>query len=206
VFVSADVIFRIAFSILWLIFFAGAARARHLAGVSIGRRVGGTAGWSQIVAVALAVAYFAGALLYATVPAVLAPLLIPLPGWFRLIMICVGAVGVSFAVWGLQVLGKNWAPSMTGLRNDTELVTTGPYGIVRNPIYLGALLFLPSLALVADNWLMFLPAIALCIMLHTYVDQEEATLIAHFGDAYLDYMRRTPKLVPKLRRSKPNRN
>ena len=102
-------------------------------------------------------------------------------------------------VWGLRVLGKNWAPSTTGVRGDTVLVTTGPYSIVRNPIYLGALILLPSVALVAASWLILLSGLGLTTILYHQVGKEEASLIARFGDAYRDYMKRTPRLVPKLR-------
>jgi protein-S-isoprenylcysteine O-methyltransferase Ste14 len=159
-------------------------------------------GLLQTAGLALAVPYFVGALLYAFIPSSICPLQIPLPDLFRLLMTCLATLGIAFAVWGLLVLGRNWAPSMTGVRKDTELVTTGPYAIVRNPIYSGALVFLPSLALVAANWLMLLPGLLLCAILYKYVGEEEATLVAHFGDAYREYMTRTPRLVPKLRRAR----
>ena len=203
----ADLFFKITFSALWLIFFANAAWTRYLARVSISKRVARHVGSLTILALALAVPYFVGALAYVLAPSLIAPLLIPLSDWFRVIMACVAAFGIGFAAWGLRVLGKNWAPSMTGVREDSELVTTGPYGIVRNPIYLGAFIFLPSLALVGSNWLMLLPAIALCVILFTQVDEEEATVMDRFGDAYREYMKRTPKLIPKLRQTpEPNRN
>ena len=198
---TGELLFRIAFSALWIIFFPNAAWVRSLAGVSIGKRVARHAGWSQVAALALAVPYFVGALLYALVPDWISLLLIPFPDWFRFFMLCAAVVGMSFAVWGLRVLGKNWAPSMTGVRKDTVLITTGPYSIVRNPIYLGALIFLPSLALVAASWLTVLPALILSITLYTQVGEEEATLVDRFGDAYIKFMKRTPRLIPKLRQT-----
>ena len=194
----ADIFFKIMFSALWLIFLVNAAWTRYMARVSVSKRVASHVSPLTILALALAVPYFVGALVYVLAPSLIAPIIIPLPDWFRAIMVCVAAVGVGFASWGLRVLGKNWAPSMTGVRRDTELVTSGPYAEVRNPIYLGALIFLPSLALVASNWLMLLPAIALCAILYTYVGEEEASVIDRFGDAYREYMKRTPKLFPRL--------
>jgi protein-S-isoprenylcysteine O-methyltransferase Ste14 len=153
----------------------------------------------RIVAIALAFPYFIGALLYALFPGWITFLSITLPDWFRLIMVGVSTPAILFTMWGLRTLGKNWAPSMSGVRNDTVLVTDGPYGIVRNPIYLGALIFIPSLALVAASWLLLLPGLALSAMLYTYVADEEVTLIDRFGDAYVEYMKRTPRLIPKLK-------
>ena len=164
-----------------------------------GKQLARHLGWLQIAAVTLAVPYFLGAVLYGLFPGWIVVLLIPLPDWFRLVMVAVAAAGIFFAVWGLRVLGKNWAPSVSGVRNDTTLVTTGPYGIVRNPIYLGIYVSITSLALVAASWLLLLPGLALCAILYTQMSKEEAALVDRFGDAYREYMKRTPRFIPKIR-------
>jgi len=197
----SEFFFRVIFSALWVILMAHIAWVGYLTRSSSGHRERQGVGWIRIVAVALSVPYFLGVILYALHPGWMAFLSLPLPNWFRLIMLFVAALGTSMAVWGLRVLGKNWAPSLSGVRSDTLLVTTGPYSIVRNPIYLGLLTLILSLALVASNWLLVLPGFILCSMLYAQVRGEEATLIDHFGDAYLDYMKRTPRLIPKLRRT-----
>ena len=198
---TGELLFRIIFCALWLIFFASVPWVGYLTRASAGKQTTRHVDLLQVIAVALAVPYFIGSVLYALVPSWITSLSIPLPDWFRFLMLCAAAIGMSFAVWGLRVLGKNWAPSMTGVRKDTVLVTTGPYRIVRNPIYLGALTLIPSLALAAGNWLTILPGLTLCIILYTQVGKEESMLIDHFGGAYLEYMKRTPRLVPKLRQA-----
>jgi protein-S-isoprenylcysteine O-methyltransferase Ste14 len=114
-------------------------------------------------------------------------------------MVGVAALGISFLTWALWVLGRNWAPSLSGVRKDTVLVTTGPYGIVRHPIYLGAFAFLAALALVAANLFVILPTLALLAMLYSQIGDEEEMLADRFGDEYREYMKRTPRFIPKFR-------
>jgi len=97
------------------------------------------------------------------------------------------------------VLGENWAPSLSRVRENAKLITTGPYSMVRNPIYLGILIAFPSISLMSANWLTTIPGLILCILLYNQVGAEEATLVDHFGGAYLEYMKRTPRLFPKLK-------
>ena len=193
-----ELLFRVVFSLYWLILFASIAWVVNLTRASTGNQLATDIGWSRVASVALAVPYFIGAIVYVFLPSWTSAL-IPLPDLFRWFMVLVSTLGLVFMLWGLLVLGKNWAPSTTKVRGDTVLVTTGPYGIVRNPIYLGALILLPSIALEAASWLILLPGLALTIILYLQVGKEEASLIAHFGNAYREYKRRTPRLVPKLR-------
>ena len=196
---NVELIFRVIFSTLWLIFLANVVWVGYSGrALSSSQERRGT-GLLRAVAIALAFPYFAGAVFYSLVPSWITFLSIPLPYWFRWLMGCLAMVGVLFAVWALRVLGANWAPSLSEVRKDAALITTGPYSIVRNPIYLGILIALPSLSLLAANWLTTIPGFILCILLYNQVGAEEATLVDHFGPAYLEYMKRTPRLVPMLR-------
>jgi protein-S-isoprenylcysteine O-methyltransferase Ste14 len=82
-------------------------------------------------------------------------------------------------------------------KNET-LVTTGPYSYVRNPIYLGSFVFIIAMALVAANWLLLLPALVLITIIYEQIPNEEKMLAKKFGDEYLEYKKRTPKIIPKL--------
>src|SRR5580692_10948005 len=46
--------------------------------------------------------------------------------------------GLLFAIWAREHLGSNWSRSVT-IKQDHELITTGPYALVRHPIYTGIL-------------------------------------------------------------------
>jgi protein-S-isoprenylcysteine O-methyltransferase Ste14 len=184
---------------LWLIFFANVVWVSHSSKGSAGKRTSRHASRLRIAALAFAFLYFAGALLYALLRGWVMFFSILLPDWLRLVMVGVAALGILFVSWGYWVLGKNWAPSVSGVKKDAVLVTTGLYGFVRHPIYSGAFIFLAASTLVAANLLILLPTGALIALLYASIDGEEAMLIDRFGDEYREYMKRTPRFIPKFR-------
>ena len=202
-----ELIFRIIFTILWLVFITNMTWIRYKT-----RKTADASPTSQairhesrihIVALAMfAPFWFGGILLYIIFPSVIAFLSIPLPDWFRILMVCVAVPSIPFTFWGYQTIGKNWVHAFESskfLNSETQtLVTNGPYRYVRNPIYLGSFLFIVSIALVAANWLILLPAIILIILVYLQIKNEEAMLIDRFGDEYREYMKRTPRLIPRL--------
>jgi protein-S-isoprenylcysteine O-methyltransferase Ste14 len=195
---SDELLFRAAFSALWVIFFASVIWVGYSTKGFADRQTTRRASRLRIGAVAMAVIYFAGALLYALLLGWVMFLSILLPDWFRLVMVGVAVLGVLFVIWGYWALGKNWAPSVSGARKDTVLVTNGIYSLVRHPIYLGAFIFLAALALVAANLIILLPTLAVLALLYTSIDEEEAMLTARFGDEYREYIKRTPRFIPKF--------
>jgi len=198
--VTNELLFRIVFSALWVIFFGNVIWVSYSARGSAGKQTTRRARLLRIAALALAVLYFAGALLYALIPSLVMFLSILLPDWFRLVMVSLAALGVSIVTWGLSALGKNWAPSVSGVRKDSALVTSGLYGFVRHPIYLGAFIFLAAQALVAANLLILLPTLVLLAVLYKSIVEEETMLIDRFGDQYREYMKRTARFIPRFRR------
>lgn len=146
----------------------------------------------RALAIVLAVPYFAGVFIYAPLPSCVMFLSISLPDWFRLVMVGVATVGISFLSWAYCVLGKNWGPSVSAIRKGTVLVTSGPYNIVMHPVYLRAFIFLAAIVLVSANLLVILPMLVLLVLLYRSIDEEEALLLDRFGDEYSEYMKRTP--------------
>ena len=197
--VTDELLFRVAFTTLWVIFFASVTWVGYSTKGSADRQTTPHANRLRIAAVALAIIYFAGALLYAIVPGCAMFFSILLPDWLRLVMVGAAVVGILFVSWGYRALGKNWAPSVSGVRKDTVLVTNGLYACVRHPIYLGAFIFLVALSLVAANLIILLPTLALLTLLYTSIEEEEVMLIDRFGDEYREYMKRTPRLIPMHR-------
>ncbi len=104
------------------------------------------------------------------------------------------AAGVTVAVWARRCLGRNWS-SQPALKEGHELVTSGPYRLVRHPIYTGVILAFLGTALVNDLlWgAVFLCVIAVFVM---RVRVEERLMLWQFPDQYPDYMKRTKALVP----------
>ena len=104
------------------------------------------------------------------------------------------ALGLGFALWARGHIGRNWGSPMTQ-KNDPELVTSGPYRLVRHPIYSGILVACVGTA-VALSWV-WLTAVVLAGIYFLYsATVEERYLTKQFPDAYPAYKRSTKMLVP----------
>jgi protein-S-isoprenylcysteine O-methyltransferase Ste14 len=104
------------------------------------------------------------------------------------------AFGLGFAIWARPHIGRNWGTPMSQ-KDEPELVTSGPYRLIRHPIYFGLLLAGVGTA-VALRW-MWLIALALVGMYFVYsATVEEHYLTEQFPDAYPTYKRATKMLVP----------
>lgn len=104
------------------------------------------------------------------------------------------AVGLGFAIWARIHIGRNWGTPMTQ-KLEPELVTSGPYHLVRHPIYSGILAAGVGTA-VALSWL-WLAAFALAGIYFVYAAiVEERYMSEQFPDAYPAYRRSTKMLVP----------
>jgi len=76
------------------------------------------------------------------------------------------------------------------------LVTDGPYAVTRHPIYTGIITTIVGAALLWNSTLTLLLAAFLAVPLFLHTVHEEALFEQHFGNAYRDYQRRVPRLVP----------
>ena len=69
-----------------------------------------------------------------------------------------------------------------------KLITTGPYALVRHPLYTSvSLLVLPSLGFLLNTWLGVVLGIAMYVGSRRHAPEEEATLAARFGAEWDDY-------------------
>jgi protein-S-isoprenylcysteine O-methyltransferase Ste14 len=106
-------------------------------------------------------------------------------------------VGLLFTVWARVYLGRNWSGVAT-IKADHELVTGGPYGLVRHPIYSGLALAIVGTALAIGEWRGLLAvALALIAIVHRIL-VEERFMRQQFGAAYDAYARRVRAFVPGL--------
>jgi protein-S-isoprenylcysteine O-methyltransferase Ste14 len=104
------------------------------------------------------------------------------------------AVGLGFAIWARLHIGRNWGTPMSK-KDQPELVTSGPYRLVRHPIYSGILLAGAGTA-VALSWI-WLIALALAAVYFIYsATVEERYLTEQFPDTYPRYKSSTKMLVP----------
>jgi protein-S-isoprenylcysteine O-methyltransferase Ste14 len=114
--------------------------------------------------------------------------------WFAGLGLVLFAVGLGLAVWARINIGRNWGTPMSQ-KDDPELVTSGPYRLVRHPIYSGILVAGIGTA-VALSW-SWLIAVALAGIYFVYsATIEERNLTEQFPDTYAMYRRSTKMLVP----------
>lgn len=105
------------------------------------------------------------------------------------------AMGLLFCVWARVHLGTNWSASVT-VKQGHELVRSGPYGLVRHPIYTGLSLALLGTAVARGDVQGFVAvAIAVAAFWHK-LRIEERWMQETFGDAYARYRAEVPALVP----------
>lgn len=103
-------------------------------------------------------------------------------------------LGLGFAIWARLHIGRNWGTPMTQ-KEDPELVTSGPYRLVRHPIYSGILVAGVGTA-VGLSWF-WLAGVGLAAIYFLYsATVEERFMAEQFPDDYPAYKRSTKMLVP----------
>ncbi len=105
--------------------------------------------------------------------------------------------GLLFSVWARVHIGANWSRAVT-IKQNHELITSGPYALVRHPIYTGLLTAILGSA-IALTQLRGLVAFALFFLSIWYkLRLEEKWMRTRFGETYVSYSRRVAALVPFL--------
>lgn len=105
------------------------------------------------------------------------------------------AAGLLFSCWARYVLGRNWSGIVT-VKEDHELIRTGPYRFVRHPIYTGLLLAFVGSAVARDQWRGILAVVIVYLALWRKYRLEERWMEQTFGDAYRRFREETPALIP----------
>jgi protein-S-isoprenylcysteine O-methyltransferase Ste14 len=106
------------------------------------------------------------------------------------------AAGLGFAIWARWHLGRNWSSSVV-VKQDHTLIRTGPYRLVRHPIYSGMGLALIGTALATGEARGFIGAALILAGFIVRLLAEEALMRNTFPE-YADYCRRTARLIPGL--------
>ena len=124
-----------------------------------------------------------------------------LPGSQWKVWAAVGAaltfLGLSFTVWARIYLGRNWS-GVAALKADHELITGGPYGWVRHPIYTGLALAFVGMAIAGGQWRGVL-SIALAVSaIVQRILVEERFMRQQFGVGYDAYAQRVRAFIPGL--------
>ena len=105
-------------------------------------------------------------------------------------------LGYVLLVLGLMLWGVAVIQLLVGFSKG-KLITTGAYGIVRNPIYASMTFFiLPAISLLTFTWVYLAVAIFLYAGVMIFIGTEEKQLTEAFGKAYEDYLLRVDRLIP----------
>jgi protein-S-isoprenylcysteine O-methyltransferase Ste14 len=105
------------------------------------------------------------------------------------------AAGELLRLWAVRQIGV-----ISRTRSDRlgPLIDSGPFAYVRNPLYLGNIALWVGFTLSAGLlWLVPAVVLLLAVQYHAIVRWEEALLTARRGAAYMDYMRRVPRWLPR---------
>jgi protein-S-isoprenylcysteine O-methyltransferase Ste14 len=104
-------------------------------------------------------------------------------------------LGLGFAVWARVHLGSNWS-GRVAVKEDHQLIRSGPYRLVRHPIYTGLLLAMLGTALALAEWRGLLATALMSVSYWRKLRIEEAVMRQTFGDAYRQYCDHTRALIP----------
>jgi len=107
------------------------------------------------------------------------------------------STGLGFAAWARVHLGRNWSGEIT-LKQEHELIRSGPYGLVRHPIYSGMLAAMFGTAIVIGEWRALIALAFFAGAVLRRVSVEERWLGETFPDDYSRYRQEVPALVPFL--------
>jgi protein-S-isoprenylcysteine O-methyltransferase Ste14 len=103
-------------------------------------------------------------------------------------------LGFSLAIYARRHLGRNWGMPMSR-KEQPELVTSGPYALIRHPIYTGLILAMLGSAIGVN--ILWAPLLVLVGTYFIYsARREETVMLQLFPEQYAAYMARTGMLVP----------
>jgi protein-S-isoprenylcysteine O-methyltransferase Ste14 len=108
-----------------------------------------------------------------------------------------GFAGLTFSVWARASLGSNWSPTAV-LKEGQELVTTGPYAIVRNPIYLGLTVAVIGTGVVFGEYRVLLSVALMLLFSWVRIREEERLMSDEFGPVFDRYKSRVRAFLPGI--------
>ena len=112
------------------------------------------------------------------------------------LLTCLVLAGISFTWWARIHLGRFWSNSITQ-KEGHKVIDTGPYGLVRHPIYTGLIAGMLVTGIAVGTVTAMLGAVLISLGMALKARMEEGFLTAELGeDAYGSYCRRVPMLIP----------
>lgn len=128
---------------------------------------------------------------------VLSSRFLPERAWIQAVAIVMIALGVAIAIWARRHIGQYWSARVT-LKEDHQLIRSGPYARVRHPIYSGLLLAMIGTAVSVGEWRAVVGVLLVFLAHWQKALREEKLLAGQFGSTYQEYCSRTGSLIPRL--------
>ena len=121
--------------------------------------------------------------------------ILPFDSSMHIIGIALVACGVSISIWARSYLGSNWSGTVT-LKQNHELIRTGPYRYARRPIYTGLILAFIGTAIALNEWRGIIAIMIIIASFWKKSQREERWLLEMFGDDYRHYRQKVKALLP----------
>ena len=104
-------------------------------------------------------------------------------------------LGLALVMVGIG--GRLWATLYIGGRKSAVVVSTGPYSMTRNPLYLFSSIAAAGVGAQTGSYVVTCLSLVLCAaFFHVVARREERFLSATLGDEYFSYLRRVPRFLP----------
>lgn len=196
---DVELAFKIAFIVTFAVTFIVAARTGRQAVARHGGSVNQLANELRglvFVRAALGILFYGALICWLFNLPWLAWMRLPLPLALRWVATLLLVPALGFFAWAFNSLGANYRGGV-GLHKEHQLVTTGAYGFVRHPIYLGFITLMTLCLMVSANWALGVSGILLVTSIAVArIPVEERELSARFGKAWSTYAARTGRLLP----------
>jgi protein-S-isoprenylcysteine O-methyltransferase Ste14 len=199
--VQADISFKVALILLYSIFSIIRIQYQIRAGRSGYRTVIGESKKYSIF-LSLLICYEIFTLfIYLLFPAALQWADLGLPEWIRWTGVVLGISSLGLFVWVHQHLGMNYSRNLR-ISDRQTLIESGPYSMVRHPMYTAFYVLHTGAFLMTTNWFIGITWLAgLTVIIALRVDREEQMMTGRFGTQYLEYKKRTGKYLPRFKKS-----
>ena len=115
-------------------------------------------------------------------------------GWLLLLQL----FGIALGIWGIWVMKIGNFNIQPEVKAKAVLVSTGPYALIRNPMYTGLIVFFGSGVLYSLQFMNLMVYFLLVVVLLLKINMEEKFMTKQFGQTYVLYKNKTYRLFPYL--------
>jgi protein-S-isoprenylcysteine O-methyltransferase Ste14 len=136
---------------------------------------------------------------FTPIPLIIAALILAETSWWSFTLgFLIAASGQATRLWALRYSGS--ATRTTGQVGADELVTNGPYGHMRNPLYLGNFLLSFGVLIMAwpwMPWLLIIYMVLFSVQYYSIITLEENFLRKKFSTGFVEYETAVPRVIPR---------